>query len=44
MKVLRSFPVGTCLALMAALPAHAGLTNDAPSYYAANGIAAPLAW
>jgi hypothetical protein len=38
---LRSLAVGTCLALMTALPAHAGLTNDVPSCYAANKIAAP---
>lgn len=38
---LRAFAVGACLALCAALPAHAGLTNDVPSCYAANKIASP---
>jgi len=40
-QALRSFAFGSCLALSAVLPAHAGLTNDVPSCYAANKIAAP---
>ncbi|KWF97551.1 hypothetical protein WL93_03425 [Burkholderia diffusa] len=42
-QVLRSFAFGACLALSGALPAHAGLTNDVPSCYAANKIAPPQA-
>lgn len=41
MNALRSLAIGTCLALTTALSAHAGLTNDVPSCYAANKIAAP---
>lgn len=40
-QVLRSLALGASLALSAALLAHAGLTNDVPSCYTANRIAAP---
>ncbi|WP_109476909.1 hypothetical protein [Paraburkholderia sp. C35] len=40
-KALRSFAVGAGLLLSAAMPAHAGLTNNVPSCYAANRIAPP---
>jgi len=41
LQALRSLALGACLALSAAFPAHAGLTNDVPSCYAANKIASP---
>jgi hypothetical protein len=40
-QAFRSLAVGAAFALSGVLPAHAGLTNDVPSCYAANKIAAP---
>ncbi|MEM5426332.1 hypothetical protein [Paraburkholderia ferrariae] len=38
---MRSLAFGASFAFLGVLPAHAGLTNDVPSCYAANKIAAP---
>jgi hypothetical protein len=40
-QTLRSLALGASFAFSGVLPAHAGLTNDVPSCYAANKIAAP---
>jgi len=40
-QALRSFAFSAGLLLSAVMPAHAGLTNDVPSCYAANKIAPP---